>query len=270
MKLSDAIRLLSAAGIESAAFDARELFSRFGGFSRVQMMADDVECGSDELCLAVSRRASREPLQYILGRVGFYREEYKVDARVLIPRADTELLVDYAVKNIPCGARFLDVCTGSGCVGVSVLRNTEKTLAVLLDISEGALELAAENAALNGVCARASFVRADATVSAAEGKFFAVLSNPPYVAEQAYLGLEDEIFHEPRIAFVGGEDGGDFYRCLVPMYKNKIENGGFIAFEIGYDQAGLLRGIAEAEGMSCEILCDLGGNDRVAVLRREI
>lgn len=267
MKLSEAARLLGRAGIESAAYEARELFSHFGGFSRVQLMSSDAECDSDALESAVMRRASREPLQYIIGKVGFYREEYKTDSRALIPRADTELLVDYAVKNLPRGARFIDICTGTGCVGISVLCNTADTTAVLLDISADALELASENAELNGVSERVSLIQADATEGAAEGEFFAVLSNPPYIARAVYEGLESEIFHEPRIAFVGGEDGGEFYRLLTPMYKSRIAKGGFIAFEIGYDQADLLRGIAEAEGMTCEILRDLGGNDRVAVVR---
>lgn len=267
MKLSGAIKLLSEAGIDSAAHDARELFEKIGGFSRLQLMGADPECDSEALAAALSRRALREPLQYIVGTVGFYREEYRVDSRCLIPRADTELLVDYAVKNIPAGARFLDICTGSGCVAISVLRNTENTSAVMLDISEGALELAAENAALMGVADRAELICADAMKTVADGEFFAVLSNPPYVAEAVYRGLEREIFHEPKIAFVGGESGCEFYEKLVPMYKGKISKNGFIAFEIGYDQADKLRAIAEAEGMECEILRDLGENSRVAVLK---
>ena len=267
MKLSEAISLLSDAGVVSAAYDAKELFMHFGGFSPVQLIGADPECGSEELEAAVRRRALREPLQYIVGKVGFYREEYKTDSRALIPRADTELLVDYAVKNLPVGARFADICTGTGCVGISVLCNTAGTSAVLLDISEDALALAGENAELLGVADRVTLMRADATEEAATGELFAVLSNPPYIAPSVYEALEREIFHEPRIAFVGGEDGGEFYRILTPLYKNRIAKEGFIAFEIGYDQAQLLRDIADAEGMTCEILQDLGGNDRVAVMR---
>jgi release factor glutamine methyltransferase len=88
------------------------------------------------------------------------------------------------------------------------------------------------------------------------------------VADEVYEDLEGEIFHEPKMAFVGGSDGGDFYRAITPLYRDKIANDGFIAYEIGYDQAQMLRQIAEACSMSCEILKDLGGNDRVAVLRK--
>ena len=95
-----------------------------------------------------------------------------------------------------------------------------------------------------------------------------MISNPPYVTDEAYERLEKEIYHEPKKAFVGGLDGGDFYRHLTPIYKDKITDDGFIAYEIGYDQADLLREIAASNHMSCEIIKDLGGNDRVAVLRK--
>lgn len=267
MKLSEAVRLLSDAGIDSAEHDARTLFEVIGGFHAMQLIGADPESDSDELTAAVRRRCEREPLQYIVGKVGFYREEYRVDSRCLIPRADTELLVDYAVEHLPRGARFLDLCTGSGCVAISVLKNTNDTSSVMVDISEGALEIAAENAASMGVSDRAELVCADALGAAVEGEFFAVLANPPYIAQSVYRALEPEIFREPRIAFVGGEDGGEFYRRLVPLYKDKIAEDGFIAFEIGYDQGELLRKIAAEHKMACEILRDLGGNERVAVLK---
>jgi release factor glutamine methyltransferase len=186
---------------------------------------------------------------------------------VLIPRADTETLVDFAVKNLPEGALFLDLCTGSGCVAISTLKNTAHTRAVAVDLSEGALEIARENAERNGVSDRIEFILGDAKGEIETGEIFALLSNPPYVADEVYEGLEGEIFHEPKMAFVGGSDGGDFYRAITPIYRDKIANDGFIAYEIGYDQAELLREIAKDNSMSCEIIKDLGGNDRVAILR---
>lgn len=231
-------------------------------------MIGDAECCSPELAAAVKRRAERYPLQYIIGKVAFFREEYFVDENCLIPRADTELLVEYAVGHLPRGARFIDLCTGSGCVAVSTLKNTKETTAVLADISEGALKLARRNAEHNGVLDRVDIRQINVLSEIPEGEFFAVLSNPPYVADAVYEELEGEIFHEPRIAFVGGDDGGDFYRALTPIYKEKIKDGGFIAYEIGYDQADLLCKIAEECAMTCEIIKDLGGNDRVAVMRK--
>ena len=118
MTLKEAIEKLRAAGVESADYDARELFR----FYRHGTVTLNTECDSPELLSAVERRANREPLQYIIGEVGFYRESYKVTPDCLIPRPDTETLVDYAVKHIPEGASFLDLCTGSGCVAVSTLK----------------------------------------------------------------------------------------------------------------------------------------------------
>ncbi len=266
MKLSEAIRRLSDAGVPNAAYDAKELFCHFGAESRASLLIGDAECNLPELEAAVKRREAREPLQYIIGKVFFYNEEYLVNENCLIPRPDTEILVEYACSAIPDGERFLDLCTGSGCVGISTLKNTKNTAAILADISEGALEIAKENARLSGVYERAEFRHADVTEEIIEGEFFAVLSNPPYVTEEAYAGLENEIYFEPKIAFVGGEDGLRFYRSITEKYKDKIKPNGFIAYEIGYDQGAAIAEIARSAGMSCKIIKDLSGCDRVAVI----
>ena len=269
MKLSEAIEILKSGGVPDAKRDAAEIFCRLGNIRKSDMLFSNPDCESEEVIRAIKARAERKPLQYIIGTVYFYNEEYEVDESCLIPRADTEILVDYAVKNIPSGARFADLCTGSGCVGISVLKNTDKTSAVLVDISGAALDTAKKNAERNGVSQRIEFLLKDVTECIPEGEFFAVLSNPPYVSDSAYEELESEIYFEPKIAFVGGSDGADFYRKITPLYKNAISKDGFIAYEIGYDQAGLLRKIAKDENMACEILKDYSGNDRVAILKRD-
>lgn len=270
MRLDEAIKILSEAGIESAVHDAEEIFCHFGGYSRSTLyLMSLVESDSESLIRAVERRAKREPLQYILGVAYFYREKYKVTPDCLIPRFDTEILVDYAVKNLPRGACFMDLCTGSGCIAVSVLCNSEDTCAIAVDIDGGALALAEENARYNGVSDRIHLRRLDLMNEIVEESVYAVLSNPPYVSEEAYKSLEGEIFFEPPHAFLGGDDGGDFYRRLTPIYKERIADEGFIAYEIGYDQGELLLGIAEENSMSCQIIKDMSGNDRVAVLRKK-
>ena len=267
MTYKEAVKLLKDAGIGSCDYDARELFVHFGGFNRSEIFLNNPECDSTELISAVERRVNREPLQYIIGEVEFYRESYKVTPDCLIPRADTEILVDYAVRNLPEGAVFLDLCTGSGCVAISTLKNTKNTYCIAADIDGGALAVAEENAHINGVANRIHLRRIDLMSEVIDEPAFAVLSNPPYVRSSVYEELENEIFAEPRHAFVGGEDGGDFYRRFTPIYKEKISDGGFIAYEIGFDQADLLRQIAAECGMTCEILKDYGARDRVAVLR---
>ena len=267
MTLGETIKILSDAGVDNPRYDARELFHRIGKMPISELISPLAECDSPELISAIERRKKREPLQYIIGEVDFYREVYKVTKDCLIPRQDTEILVDFAVKNIPAGKRFLDLCTGSGCIAISTLKNTKETHAAALDISESALLLAKHNAEKNGVSERIDFICADATENALDGEFFAILSNPPYVSESAYMSLEPEIYFEPKIAFVGGESGLDFYEKILSIYNDKISRGGFFAFEIGYDQGKALSELAALHGRECEIIKDYSGNDRVAVLK---
>lgn len=266
MTLKEAVDMLRSSGVDSPEYDARELFRAFGGVSGIPTLSSASD--SEELKGALERRAKREPLQYIIGSVGFYREEYKVTPDCLIPRSDTEILVDYAVKNIPRGEKFADLCCGSGCIGISTLKNTADTVCDSFDISEGALALTLENAEINGVGQRLTARKKDLLIEDIAGEYFAMLSNPPYIPKEVYEGLDKEIFHEPKIAFVGGDSGLIFYERLIPVCINSLKAGGFIAFEIGYDQGEALMGLAKINGLSCEILKDYSGNDRVAILRK--
>lgn len=268
MTLREAIDILKKAGVDSPEYDARELFRAYAKLDS-PLIAKDTDFDSDQLIKAIERRAKREPLQYILGTVGFYREEYKVTPSCLIPRSDTEILVDYAVKNIPAGEVFADLCSGSGCIGISTLKNTKDTRCESFDISEGAIALTRENAKINGVGDRLSATQMDLLSDSPKGEYFAILSNPPYIAKEVYEKLDKEIFVEPRIAFVGGDDGLLFYEKLTPVCVNLLKQDGFIAFEIGYDQGESLRRIAELNGCTCDIIKDYSDNDRVAILKRK-
>ena len=131
-----------------------------------------------------------------------------------------------------------------------------------------ALRAAKRNAIKNGVENRLTLIKSDALCEILEGAFFAILSNPPYVTEKSYGELAPEIYFEPKIAFVGGgEDGASFYERITELYHTSLTEDGFIAFEIGYDQRGPIENIAKRYGMSCEIRRDLGGNDRLAILK---
>ena len=269
MTLAEIKATLREAGVPDYDYDAELLFDTYSGYTKSERLMGAVDSTSEELLFAVKRRIAREPLQYIIGEVGFYRELYTVTPDVLIPRSDTEHLVDYAVKHIPEGERFLDLCTGSGCVAISTLNNTKNTTATLVDISPAALEVARRNAEKIGVSERAELIELDIRESMPDGEYFALLSNPPYVADSVYEGLGDEIGFEPKIAFVGGEDGGDFYRLIVPLAKKMIKPDGFIALEIGYDQAQLMESLARENSLSLDIIKDYSGNDRVAVFKRK-
>lgn len=268
MTLAAAVEILKKAGVENPLYDARQIFSKIGKIRMEELvLGGEVEDGG-EAAIAIERRAQRIPLEYLIGQVDFYKERYTVADGCLIPRDDTECLVDFAVKNIPDGADFIDLCTGSGCIALSVLNNTKNTKALAVDISAAALDIARQNAEKLGLCERVRFVEADVLSAPLAEECFALLSNPPYVTDSEYTALSPEIHKEPKIAFVGGVDGLDFYKKIVSLYKERIAKDGFIAFEIGCEQADALREIASENLMSCEILTDLSGLDRVAVLRK--
>lgn len=272
MKLLDVIAFLKEKGVESPEAEARELFYTFGGYSRSALLTRELEVDDSVFTPILERRASGEPLQYIVGEVAFYNEIYKVNPNVLIPRSDTEILVDFAVKNLKDGSVFLDLCTGSGCVGISTLKNTRDTTCIAVDISERALSLAEENARLNGVSERFRTAIGDArdksfASSLFNGKLDAVLSNPPYIDKSEYEGLSREVKREPTLALLADCSGLEFYIKMTPVYKRLIKPGGFIAYEIGYDQAKALKKIAAECEMDVAIIKDYSDNDRVAVLK---
>lgn len=269
MTLSEAVRRLTAAGDTDAAVDARLFFARYGGFSPADLYGADPSSDSDVLADAVERRAGGEPTAYILGDADFYGETYFVTPDVLIPRTETELVADYAVHRLPRGGTFLDLCTGSGCIALSVLRHTESTRAAAADISDAALAVARKNAEKYALTDRISFVRSDVLRDVLPGTYDMIVSNPPYVEDAVYPTLEREIFHEPRTAFVGGAEGMDFYRAIVSNYRTRLTADGFFLFEIGFDQGERMTALAEKNNMACDILPDFSGLDRIAVLKRK-
>lgn len=255
--MRDLAQMLAEAGIENAKWELQLLRERFTG---------------EALEIAVRRRAAREPLQYILGEWGFWRETYEVNEDCLIPRPDTEILVEKAVSLLPSGARFLDLCTGSGCVAVSVLATRPDCGGVAVDLFEETLALAARNAARNGVADRVRFCRADVLADPPAdlggAKFDAILSNPPYIPADVIPTLSPEVRREPRAALCGGADGLDFYRAIIKSWNGVVKPGGFFLFEIGFDQADALRALAADNGMTADVTRDYGGNDRVVLLTR--
>ncbi len=246
-------RALAGAGIENAAHEARLLVEAFAG---------------DALTAAVARRVAHEPLQYILGEWGFWRETYEVSPDCLVPRPDTEHLVERAISLLPKGARFADLCTGSGCVAISTLCSRPDTTALAVDLFPRTLALAERNAVRNGVFDRVQFLQADVLKTPPSvGQFDAILSNPPYIQTAVVDTLSAEVLGEPRAALDGGADGLDFYRAILTAWRGCLREGGFFLFEIGYDQGEDLRTLARESGLSAEVFRDYGGNDRVVLIR---
>ena len=211
---------------------------------------------------AVRRLQDREPLAYVLGEWYFYDETYRVSPACLVPRPETEHLVEELIKRLPKGAIFADLCTGSGCIAISTLVHRPDCRAVAVDLSEEALALAKENAVLNCVSDRITLLHADVLSGNAleNTRFDAIVSNPPYIVTAVIDTLEPEVLCEPRMALDGGEDGLSFYRALVNCYRNNVNENGFFLFEIGYDQGEALKALCP-----CEIRKDYSGNDRVAL-----
>lgn len=217
----------------------------------------------DEYKKAVKRLSEGEPLAYIIGKWYFYGEEYKVSPDCLIPRPETEHLVDEIIKTAPKNAFIADLCTGSGCIVISALKHRPDLKAIAVDISKKALDLAQENAKSNGVFDRIKFICADILNEDAleNNSFDIIVSNPPYIARNVIPTLSKEVLCEPVIALDGGEDGLDFYRRIFEFYVSHVKAGGKIICEIGYDQADALR-----NAYGCKILKDYSGNDRIAIL----
>ena len=266
MKLSDLTHALRAAGVEDAAREARLLFSFVTGTPAARLVGCDPASDDPALAEALARRTRREPLRYITGEVGFWHETYRVTPDCLIPRADTELIVETAVRRLPRGAHFADLCTGSGCIAVSTLASRTDCTADAYDIAESTLALARENAERNGVADRVRFCRRDLLSEAIDGVYDAILSNPPYIRSDVLGTLAPELSFEPRIALDGGGDGMDFYRAILTLSGTHLAPGGLILFEIGYDQKESITALAAGHGYRAEVTCDLGGNPRCALL----
>ena len=268
---------LSRAGVSEAGEEAMRLFCHFAGLSRAMALCEPREdCGDPALEAAVLRREAGEPLSYILGVAHFYKEEYAVSPDVLIPRADTERLVEEAIALLPRGGRFADFCTGSGCVAISTLAARPDARADAFDISPAALAIAQKNADRNGVASRVCFIERDllTTPVCSETPDFPlapydlILANPPYLSRAEMGALDPSVLSEPRAALDGGEDGLVFYRHFLEAYTDLLKADGAFLFEIGWEQGEELRALGARHGFATEILRDYGGRDRVAVLTR--
>ena len=212
----------------------------------------------------VNRRILGEPIQYIIGEAPFYGLDFTVNPSVLIPRFDTEVLVEEVLKVIKDGDKVLDLCTGSGCIAVTIKKNKSSADVYASDISDDALKVAKINADKHGVSI--TFIKSD-LLENIEAGYDIIVSNPPYIKTSVIDGLDDIVKnHEPYIALNGGTDGLDFYKRIVADAKKCLKLQGRLIMEIGYDQGEDLRNLLKEAGYSdIKIIKDLSGNDRVAM-----
>ena len=261
---------LSAGGISEPDTEAGLLLEIYLNVSKSDLLLNgdrepDVKALED-FEKAVSERLTRRPLWYIVGKAPFMGLEFNVDERVLIPRADTEILVEEALRVLNDGSRILDMCTGSGCILLSLLKYSNDCKGLGVDLSEGALEVAKSNAALIlGEEADVRFIQSD-LFEDVEGQFEMIVSNPPYIASDVCDTLMREVKDfEPRMALDGDKSGLVFYEKIIPEAKKRLTIGGNLLLEIGYDQGDAVRNLLEKEGfIEIQIIKDYAHLDRVA------
>ncbi len=255
--------LASEAGVFDPTFEAREIVREYAGDGELfggTLTKEQL----DLIDAAVSRRLTGEPLQYIFGKWEFYGFPFYVGEGVLIPRPETELLIDIAEKRLGKGKTALDLCSGTGCIPISIaLKTGAKCYAVeLYDAAFGYLE---RNIALNG--ADVTAIKADALDGTLFGdtEFDAIFSNPPYLTGGEMKKLQREVSREPETALYGGEDGLDFYRALIPAWKGRLKPGGFMAVETGETQGEAVSEIMQIAGLIPDVIKDYAGLDRVVI-----
>ena len=261
---------LRAAGIEEASLDAWYLLERASGISRSRyyLVQKDPfpEEAAEKFQKLLAERERRVPLQQILGDTEFMGLTFLVNEHVLTPRQDTELLVELALKNLQCRtsqARVLDMCTGSGCIAVSLACLGKPASVTAVDLSEEALQVAKQNAEKNQ--AAVHFIKSDLFQELVGETYDVIISNPPYIPSTVIPGLMPEVRdHEPHMALDGGADGLDFYRILAQVGRAYLAEGGSVFYEIGYDQGEAVSRILEACSYhEIALHKDLNGLDRV-------
>lgn len=263
---------LRMAGIQEAELDARLLLEWVCGTSRSDLLAHGERevTGQQEKDYIgfIELRSTRIPLQHITGVQEFMGLTFKVNQNVLIPRQDTECLVEEVMKNLHDGMRILDMCTGSGCILLSLLCYSNRCHGVGADISREALKIAEENAERLAVREKedviAEFVESN-LFEKVEGQYDVIVSNPPYIRSSVIETLMDEVKrHEPLCALDGTEDGLFFYREISREAKKHLHRGGSLFYEIGFDQGKEVKAIMEQEGyQEVAVIQDLAGLDRV-------
>ncbi|WP_027207726.1 peptide chain release factor N(5)-glutamine methyltransferase [Butyrivibrio fibrisolvens] len=213
----------------------------------------------------IEKRASRVPLAYIVGYQEFMGLTFDVNENVLVPNQDTETLAEEALRELSDGMRFMDLCTGSGCVALSILNYTNDTSCVMTDISDKAIEVATGNRDRLGFSDRAEIVKTDLFPQDDDKKFDMIVSNPPYIRTDVIATLPPEVGKgEPYIALDGGQDGLIFYRRIIENAPKWLYTSGWLMMEIGYDQGDAVADLMKDGGFhEVEVIKDLGGNDRV-------
>ena len=270
--------LLTQEDAQSASMMARNLLCHITGMTQEQILAKRDLYVNESVCqqmeAAVQRLMNEEPLPYVLGKWEFYGLDLIVTPDVLIPRDDTCAVASLAIQQslfLDSKPRILDLCTGSGCIGLAIASRVKDAKVTLADLSQEALAVAKQNIVLHHLTGRVSCVRANALEAppAFMGKFDLIVSNPPYITTQDMLELPHSVAgFEPRMALHGGDDGLDFYRAIAQNYASALKPGGYLCFEFGDDQGDDVCAILEANGYTIlERVKDYNDRERAVMAR---
>lgn len=242
------------------------------GYNKTELLIGEKtvpEQTEQEFYRALNRLKNGEPVQYIVGECEFMSLKFRVDSSTLIPRADTEILVEAVLERVDAksSARILEIGSGSGCIAVSLAKYLPLATVTAVDISQSAIKVASQNAKDNGVDDRVTFFQCDIIKDFEQisGSFDAVVSNPPYIPQCDIDRLDKKVKDfEPLTALIGGEDGLDFYRHITEIAS--LKDGGFLAFEVGINQAQDVKALLKGNDFEkTEILKDLSGIERVVL-----
>ncbi len=254
--------LMTQEDARSAGLMARNLIALYSGRSQEYILTNRELYAGEETCEKVEKAVARllkgEPLAYVLGEWEFYGLPLFVNENVLIPRDDTVAVASLAIKQaifLPCDPRVLDLCTGSGCIGLAVASRIKDARVTLADVSKDALAIAKKNIARHKLTGRVSCVQVDALSPAPAylGKFDMIVSNPPYITGPQMGELDDSVkLYEPHLALYGGRDGLDFYRSIAVNYSSALKPGGFLCLEFGEEQGDDICRILEENGYTIQ------------------
>ena len=273
--INQGIMILKNEGIESPKNKARAILQYTLKKPREYLIIYDnkevTKQQKEEYIKNIKRLIMGEPLQYIIGMQEFMKLKFQVNKDVLIPQPDTEILVEEVIEllqNIQ-NPVVLDLCTGSGAIAISIAKYVQNVKIYAVDISKKALEMAKQNATLNGVTNNIKFIESNLFDKIKDQKFDIIVSNPPYVPTNDIKKLPIDVQNEPHLALDGGKDGLDFYRKIAKEGYKYLNRQGYICLEIGYDQRNEVKKIIDDERRYVETYCkkDLCQNDRVIVTR---
>lgn len=256
--------------IEDSNIIANVLAQKMFKIDKIQIVINDKEIEESEIIeynKNIEKIIQGTPLQYITNYQEFMEYSFYVDENVLIPQPDTEILVEEVIKisKDKVNLEILDICTGSGCIGISLAKKIKNSKVTLSDISIKALEVARKNAKTNEVESLVKIIESNMFENITE-KYDIIVSNPPYIETKVIETLDKTVQNEPHLALDGGQDGLKFYRILIQEGMKYLKDNGYLCLEIGYDQKEKVMELAKGKEVYCKK--DLSGNDRVIIIKK--